>query len=70
MNISEKTIKTALVNYKCVGYFGKCFTHFSKRERAYIVHQIVDVNNWLTNDMIFTTKGNKVAKENLHLCQY
>ena len=35
--ISEKTILTALVNYKFVGMFGKCMAHLNSKEREYVI---------------------------------
>lgn len=67
--VSEQTVITALVNYKCVGYFGKCIKHFSLNERRSVVNKIIE-NEWLKEDLTFTDKGNNVVKANLSLCQY
>ena len=67
--VSEQTAITALVNYKCVGYFGKCIKHFSLNEKRAVVNKIIE-NEWLKEDLTFTDKGNNVVKANLNLCQY
>ena len=40
-NISNKTILTALVNYKCVGYFGKCVAHLNSQERNFVIDELI-----------------------------
>ena len=41
-NISEKTIITALVNLKCVGYFGKCLTPLNSKEREFVIQTLIN----------------------------
>lgn len=46
-NISNKTILTALVNYKCVSYFGKCVAHLTLQERDFIIDETYKVAIWI-----------------------
>lgn len=72
MNISEKTVKTALVNYICVGKFGKCLNGFSVSDKARVV-DIMERYGWISPDptkIDVTPAGHKVVRENLHLLQY
>ncbi len=67
--ISEKTLTTALVNFRCVGYFGRCLRPFSLSERSGIVDSIIS-RGWMTEDLAVTPAGDAIVKKNLHLCQY
>ena len=67
--ISDKTIITALVNYKCVGYFGKCIKHFSLNERDYVIDTLIE-RGYLTEKMVITKEGDEVIKRNLDLLQH
>ena len=67
--ISEKTVLTALVNYKCVGYFGKAIKSLNKTERSRVVDRLISLG-YLTDNMQITANGNEVIKENLSLMQY
>lgn len=69
MKASEKTLKTAIVNYKCVGYFGKCLRPFSQKERSNIIDEMIK-RNWLTERMEITPEGDKIIRANLDLAQY
>jgi len=67
---SEQTLITALVNFKCVGYFGKCFRPFTLKEREKAVDTMIE-RGWLTeNPLKVTTRGDEVVKNNLSLSQY
>ena len=68
-NISDKTILTSLVNYKCVGYFGKCFKSLSSSERNYVIDELIK-RGYLNSDMTFTKLSQKVIEKNLNLLQY
>lgn len=69
MKATEKTILTALVNIACVGYPGKCLTHFTKSERGRVLDTLY--NRGLIDDHARPTKAAKaVIIENMHLCQY
>lgn len=67
--ISEKTILTALVNYKCVGYFGKCFKSLNSNERDYVIDELVK-RGYLDENMTLTKKSKQVILDNSNLCQY
>ncbi len=67
--ISEKTIITALVNFKCAGKFGKCFHSLSQKERGFAIDEMIN-RGWLTERMELTLDAQPVILENLHLCQY
>ena len=67
--ISEKTILTALVNYKCVGYFGKCFKSLSSSERDYVIDELIR-RGYIGENMALTKKSQQVILGNLNLCQY
>ena len=66
---SEQTLLTAIVNYKCVGYFGKALRTFSLKDRRAIVNELIN-RNWITSDMQLTEIGNNIVKSNINLCQY
>lgn len=68
-NISNKTILTALVNYKCVGYFGKCVAHLTLQERDFIIDELIK-RGYLNNDMSLTKSSQTVILKNLNLLQY
>lgn len=68
-NISNKTILTALVNYKCVGYFGKCIRHFTLQERSFVIDELIK-RGYLDSDMNLTKLSQEVIRENLELAQY
>ena len=68
-NISNKTVITVLVNYKCVGYFGKCIKHFSLNERVYVIDTLIE-RGYLTEKMVITKEGDEVIKRNLDLLQH
>ena len=67
--INEKTILTALVNYRCVGYFGKCITHLTGREKNYVIDELVR-RGYINDDMKLTELAHEVVLNNLNLCQY
>ena len=67
--ISNKTVITALVNYKCVGYFGKCIKSFTLKERAYVIDTLIE-RGYLTEEMIITKEGDDVIRRNLELLQH
>ena len=66
---SEQTLLTALVNYKCVGYFGKVLRSFNLRDKRTIINELIN-REWITNDMQLTEKGHSLVKDNINLCQY
>ena len=68
-NISDKTILTALVNYKCVGYFGKCIRHFTLQERSFVIDELIRMG-YLNSDMTLTKSSQTVIGKNLNLLQY
>ena len=68
-DISNKTILTALVNYKCVGYFGKCIAHLTDKEKNYVIDELVR-RGYINNDMKFTELAHDVVLAHLNLCQY
>ena len=67
-NVSEKTLITCMVNLKCLGYFGRCFRPFTKKERIYIVDSLIE-RKWLTEKMTITNIGDSLIKSNLDLLQ-
>lgn len=67
--ISEKTIITALIDFKFIGYFGNYFTSFSIQERNYIADELKD-RGYVTQRMKITKEGDKVIKRNLDLLQH
>ena len=67
--ISEKTILTSLVNYKCVGYFGKCFKSLTSSERNYVINELIR-RGYIDENMSLTKKSQQVILGNLNLCQY
>ena len=68
-NISDKTILTALVNYKCVGYFGKCIKHFTLQERIFVIDELIR-RGYIDNKMKLTELSHDVVLNNLNLFQY
>ena len=68
-NISNKTILTALVNYRCVGYFGKCVAHLTSKERDFVIDELIRMG-YLNSDMSFTKLSQTVIGKNLNLLQY
>lgn len=68
-NISEKTILTALVNLKCVGYFGKCLTHLTYNERGLVIDTLIE-RGYIDNNIIIQPAAKDVILKNLELCQY
>ena len=68
-NISDKTILTALVNYRCVGYFGKCVAHLTSKERNFVIDELIK-RGYLNSDMTFTKLSQTVIGKNLNLLQY
>ena len=68
-NISDKTILTALVNYRCVGYFGKCVAHLTSKERNFVIEELIK-RGYLNSDMTFTKLSQTVIGKNLNLLQY
>ena len=66
---SEQTLLTALVNYKCVGYFGKVLRSFSLKDKRTIINELIN-RECITNDMQLTEKGHSLVKDNINLCQY
>lgn len=72
MKISVKTAKTALVNFVCVGKFGKCLNRFSVSDRARVI-AMMEERGWIGSDptkIDVTALGHKVVRENLDLLQY
>ena len=67
--ISEKTILTALVNYKCAGYFGKCVAHLTAKERDYVINELIR-RGYIDNDMKLTELSHDAVLNNLNLFQY
>lgn len=67
--INEKTILTALVNYRCVGYFGKCIAHLTNKEKNYVIDELIR-RNYINDNMKLTELANDVVLNNLNLCQY
>ena len=67
--ISEKTIITALVNYKCTGFFGKCITHLNSKERDYVIDELIR-RGYLDNNMSITPSAKDVILKNFDLFQY
>lgn len=67
--ISDKTVITALVNYKCVGYFGKCIKSLTLIERDYVIDTLIE-RGYLTEKMVITKEGDEVIKRNLELLQH
>ena len=68
-NISNKTILTALVNYKCVGYFGKCVAHLTAKERDYVINELIR-RGYIDNKMKLTELSHDIVLNNLNLLQY
>ena len=68
-NISNKTILTALVNYKCVGYFGKCVAHLTAKERDYVINELIR-RGYIDNKMRLTELSHYIVLDNLNLFQY
>ena len=67
--ISEKTILTALVNYKCVGYFGKCVAHLNSQERDFVIDELIR-RGYIDNKMKLTELSHDIVLNNLNLLQY
>ena len=63
-NISDKTILTALVNYKFVGYFGKCVAHLNSKERNFVIDELIK-RGYLNSDMSITKSAQTVILKNL-----
>ena len=68
-NISNKTILTALVNYKCAGYFGKCVAHLNSQERDFVIDELIR-RGYIDNKMKLTELSHDVVLNNLNLFQY
>ena len=68
-NISNKTILTALVNYKCAGYFGKCVAHLNSQERNFVIDELIRLG-YIDNNMKLTELSHDVVLNNLNLFQY
>ena len=68
-NISNKTILTALVNYKCAGYFGKCVAHLNSQERDFVIDELIR-RGYIDNKMRLTELSHNVVLNNLNLFQY
>ena len=68
-NISNKTILTALVNYKCVGYFGKCVAHLNYQERNFVIDELIR-RGYIDNKMKLTELSHHIVLNNLNLLQY
>lgn len=58
-----------MVNYKCVGMFGKAITNLSKRERDFVIDRLIQIG-YLDEDMNITKSGDSVVLNNLSLSQY
>ena len=67
--ISEKTIITALVNYKFVGMFGKCMAHLNSKERDYVIDELTR-RGYIDNNMNIMPIAKDVVLQNLDLFQY
>ena len=67
--ISEKTIITALVNYKCTGFFGKCITHLNSKERDYVIDELIR-RGYLDNNMNISSSAQEVILKNIDLFQH
>ena len=67
--ISEKTIITALVNYKCIGFFGKCMAHLNGKERDYVIDELTR-RGYIDNNMNILPFAKDVILKNLDLFQY
>ena len=67
--ISEKTIITALVNYKFVGMFGKCIAHLNNKERNYVIDELIR-RGYIDNNMNILPFAKDVILKNLDLFQY
>lgn len=65
--ISEKTLITSMVNYKCVGYLG--MRGLSKKERGACIDELIE-RGWIDENMMITKKGDSIIKENLHLLHF
>ena len=68
-NISNKTILTALVNYKFAGYFGKCVAHLNSKERDYVIDELIR-RGYIDNNMKLTELSQTIILNNLNLFQY
>jgi hypothetical protein len=68
-NISNKTILTALVNYKCKGYFGKCVAHLNSKERNFVIDELIR-RGYIDNKMKLTELSHDIVLDNLNLLQY
>ena len=68
-NISEKTIITALVNLKCVGYFGKCITPLNSKEREFVIQTLID-RGYINDNIVLQPAAKDIILKNLDLCQY
>ena len=67
--ISEKTIITALVNYKFVGMFGKCMEHLNSKDRDYVIDELIR-RGYIDNNMNIMPSAKDVVLQNLDLFQY
>ena len=68
-NISNKTILTALVNYKCAGYFGKCVARLNSQERNFVIDELIR-RGYIDNKMKLTELSQTIILNNLNLFQY
>ncbi len=68
-NISNKTILTALVNYKFAGYFGKCVAHLNSQERDFVIDELIR-RGYIDNKMKLTELSHDIVLNNLNLLQY
>lgn len=67
--MTKKTALRALVNYKCLGKFGKCLRGFSAKERAQVL-DIWEGEGWITPGTLkITGAGDMVIIQNLSLCE-
>lgn len=67
--ISEKTILTALVNIKCVGYPGKCLKSLTRAERAFVLDELIR-RGYINEKIQALPASQDIVSSNLHLCQY
>lgn len=67
--ISEKTIITALVNLKCVGYPGKCLKPLTREERRYVLDELIR-RGYINRQMQVLPASQSIVSDNLDLCQY
>lgn len=65
-NISDNTIISCLVSYKCLGYFGRSFTPLTKSERKYVVDELIK-RGYLDENMNVLPSAKDIIEANLNL---